>query len=81
MKTDNYTKTILTVIAIMLTVNVFQSGFPIQSAKADVTDSLPSCDICDEIDDVNSKLNNIEGYVSNIESNTFGSYCGNCPEN
>ena len=81
MKTDTYTKAILTIIAIALTLNVFQNFSPIQTAKAEVTDDLPSCDICDEIDDVNRKLRNVESTLSDIEGNSFGNYCGNCPEN
>lgn len=87
MKSDNYTKFILTVIAFMLTVNVAQNLFTIPTAIAHDKFSMYDCDVCDVLDDIErnqrsmkSTLSDIEDYSSSASNNAFGNYCSNCPE-
>jgi peptidoglycan hydrolase CwlO-like protein len=83
MKTDTYTKTMLTLIALMLSINVFQNLFSVQNATANGVYDCDQCDLLDDIDkrtkDIESDLYEIKRKASDIESKTFGNYCGNCP--
>lgn len=76
MKTDFYTKAVLTVIAIMLTIIVVKD-FTIQQATAG---EYYDCDVCDQITTIENNVDYILSKVDEIESNTFGSMCGPCPQ-
>jgi hypothetical protein len=94
MKTDNYTKAILTIIAVLLAINVLIQPSLYPNAQAEEPALVYDCDTCDELDDIDRQLDGIEKKVKSMEwslssiesdassanSNAFGNMCGSCPD-
>jgi hypothetical protein len=74
MKTDLYTKTILTIIAVALIALFVQNTEVVGTAQAQ------SAFECADVETICEKIDNVASRLEDIESNTFGYYCGGCPD-
>lgn len=74
MKTDRYTRVILTCIAFLLAALFLQNSGMIKPASAQTAYE------CNDLETLCEKLDNLESHLEEVESNTYGYYCGNCPE-
>ena len=75
MRQDIYTKIVLTVIAVALIALFVQNSDIVQPAQAQ-----GSAFECPDVETICEKMDNLASRLEEIESNTYGYYCGGCPD-